>query len=282
MRFSYIDIHSHTNFAAFDNDRAEATQRAYEAGVALINVGTQQDTSRAAIEIAEQYENGVYAAVGLHPIHTAKSFHDEEELGENGKEFTSRGEGFDYEYYKKLALHPKVVAIGECGLDYYRHDTNTRMSANDANKKQEEAFRKQIELANEVRKPLMLHIRQAYQEAHALLKTAAKVPGNLHFFAGTVEDAKKFLELGYSFSFTGVVTFTHDYDEVVRYLPLERIMSETDCPYVAPVPFRGKRNEPAYVVEVVKKIAEIRNEDHESVRVQLLKNAEQFFGLQGF
>ncbi|MDP3661399.1 MAG: TatD family hydrolase [bacterium] len=274
MNYRYIDIHSHTNFAAFEKDREEVIKRAREAGVALINVGTQKDTSQKAVEIAEQHESGVYAAVGLHPIHTAKSFYDEDELGEGGKDFTSRGEQFDYNYYKKLALHSKVVAIGECGLDFYRVEN--------LKENQGDVFRKQIELANEVKKPLMLHIRQAYKEAYEILKNSAKVAGNVHFFAGTVEEAKPFLNMGFSFSFTGVITFTHDYDEVVRYLPLERIMSETDCPYVAPVPHRGKRNEPAYVVEVVKKIAEIRNEDFERVRAQLIKNAVQFFGLQRF
>lgn len=273
MTYRYIDIHSHINFAAFEKDREEVMKRAREAGVAMINIGTQKDTSASAVALAEKYDSA-YAAVGLHPIHTAKSFHDEEELGEGGREFTSRGEAFDYDHYKKLALHPKVVAIGECGLDYYRVESGKE--------EQEETFRKQIELAIEVKKPLMLHIRSAYADAFNTLKTYTGVRGNLHFFAGTIEDAKPFLDLGFSFSFTGVVTFTNDYNEVVRYLPLERIMSETDCPYVAPVPYRGKRNEPAYVVEVVKKIAEIRNEDFESVRAQLLQNATQFFGLQGF
>ena len=274
MNYRYIDIHTHTNFAAFEKDREDVIKRAQEAGVALINVGTQKDTSQKAVEIAEKYENGVYATVGLHPIHTAKSFHNEEEIGEGGKEFTSHEEQFDYDFYKQLALHPKAVAIGECGLDYYRGTGNVLSI-----KVQEEIFRKQIELAIEVKKPLMLHIRSAYTDAFKILKTYTGVKGNLHFFTGTPEEAKPFLDLGFSFSFTGVISFTHDYDEVVRYLPLGRIMSETDAPFVAPVPYRGKRNEPAYVVEVVKKITEIRNEDFETVRAQLLKNAEQFFGI---
>ncbi|OHA19223.1 MAG: hypothetical protein A3C08_00915 [Candidatus Taylorbacteria bacterium RIFCSPHIGHO2_02_FULL_47_18] len=274
MNYRYIDIHTHTNFAAFEGDRAEAIRRAQEAGVALINVGTQKDTSQKAVEIAEKYENGVYATVGLHPIHTAKSFHNEEEIGEGGKEFTSHEEQFDYEYYKKLAIHTRVVAIGECGLDFYRQDAGA------ANvRKQEEVFRKQIELAIEIKKPLMLHIRKAYKEAYDILKSYTGIAGNLHFFSGTPEEARPFLDKGFSFSFTGVITFARSYDSVICYIPLNRIMSETDAPFVAPAPYRGKRNEPAYVIEVVKKIAEIRNEDHETVRAQLLKNAEQFFGI---
>lgn len=274
MNHRFVDIHTHANFAAFDRDREEVIQRARDARVAMINVGTQKDTSASAVALAEQYE-GVYAAVGLHPIHTSSSFHDSDELGAGGSPpaggFTSRGEKFDYDYYKKLALHPKVVAIGECGLDYYRMENGKE--------RQEANFRKQIELAIEVKKPLMLHIRNAYADVFNILRTYKGVRGNLHFFAGTVHDAKKFLDLGYSFSFTGVITFARNYDEVVRYLPLPRIMSETDAPFVAPAPYRGKCNEPAYVVEVVKKIAEIRGGKFEKVRAQLVENARSFFNL---
>jgi TatD DNase family protein len=244
----FFDIHAHLNFPDFDVDRKEVVGRAGDAGVAVINVGADKESSEKAVELAEQNDN-MWASVGLHP-------NDAEE--------------FDYDFYKKLALNKKVVAIGECGLDFYRAPKNQF-------KKQEEIFIKQIELANEVNKPLMLHIRRAYEEAYEILKTHAKVKCNLHFFAGTLEDAKKFLELGFYFSFTGVITFARNYDEIIRFLPIDKIMSETDCPFVAPEPFRGKRNEPAYVVEVVKKIAEIRGEDFEKVRAQLLSNARIFF-----
>ncbi|TSC68061.1 MAG: TatD DNase family protein [Parcubacteria group bacterium Gr01-1014_72] len=280
MRYSYYDIHTHLNFSAFEADREEVFALAREVGVGVINVGTQKDTSRSAVEFAEKHE-GAWAVVGLHPIHTSASYHDEQELGDGGKAFTSRGETFDYDYYRKLALHPKVVAIGECGLDYYR--SMEHEAWNMEQKKQREIFALQIELAKEVRKPLMLHIRNgssisAYRDAYDILKDKG-VLGNLHFFAGTIEEAKPFLDLGFSFSFTGVITFARSYDEVIRYLPLESIMSETDAPYVAPVPYRGKRNEPSYVVEVVRKIAEIRGEDAEKVREQFVKNTRSFFGL---
>ena len=293
--FRYIDIHSHVNFAAFDADRDETVKRALHAGVAVINVGTQKDTSKKAVELAAQYESGVYAIVGVHPIHTSKSFHDEEELGKigshplgtspskEGEGFMSRGEEFDHDYYKKLAVHPKVVGIGECGLDCYRESQDSGF------KIQERVFRQQIELATEVGKPLMLHLRNgsgrsAYNDAFRILESCflnreSSAGGNLHFFAGSIEEAKPFLDAGFSFSFTGVITFTHDYNEVIRYLPLDAILSETDSPYVAPVPYRGKRNEPLYVKEVVKAIARIRGEDEEKVRVQILKNAEQLFGI---
>ena len=275
--YSYIDIHGHLNFAAYDSDREEVIKRAQEAGVAMITVGTQIDTSRKALELAQTHE-GMFAAVGLHPIHTTVSHHDVQELGEGGKEFTSRGETVDKQAYVDLALDPKVVAIGECGLDYFRLEE-------DSIKKQRETLAVMIDVANEVNKPLMLHIRNpnrgptsAYRDAYDILKERAKVKGNLHFFAGTIEEAKPFLDLGYSFSFTGVITFARNYDEVVKYIPLDRIMTETDCPYVAPKSHRGERNEPAYVIEVVKALAQIKGQSEEVVRKQVMLNAEVYRG----
>ncbi|HEY4517402.1 MAG TPA: TatD family hydrolase [Candidatus Paceibacterota bacterium] len=267
----FVDAHTHVHFVAFDEDREEVFARAKEAQVGMILVGTQKDTSAAAVLLAESHDN-VYATVGLHPIHTSKSFHDTKELGEGGKEFTSRGEDFDTANYGALAKNPKVVGIGECGLDYYRLEEETK-------KRQHETFIAQIELANRLQKPLMLHIRQAYQDALQILRTHAKVQGDVHFFAGTWEEAKQFLELGFTLSFTGVVTFARDYDEVIRNAPLESLLSETDAPYVTPLPFRGKRNEPIHVREVVKQIARIRGEDEEKVRAALLQNARRVFNL---
>ena len=269
----YFDAHTHVHFAAFDEDREAVFARAKEAEVGMLLVGTQKDTSAAAVMAAETHE-GVWAAVGLHPIHTSKSFHDVKELGEGGHPpaggFTSRGESFDISNYEQLAHQPKVVAIGECGLDYYRLDEGTK-------ELQREAFIAQIELANHVGKPLMLHIRNAYEDALEILKAYAKVNGNVHFFAGTWDIARQFLELGFTLSFTGVITFTRDYDDVVRNTPLDMLLSETDAPYVAPVPFRGKRNEPIHVREVVAQIARIRGEDEQKVQETLLKNAKRVF-----
>ncbi len=279
MNFKYIDIHSHTNFKAFEEDRDAVIMRALDAGVAVIKRGTQIDTSRFAVEMANKYD-GVYAIIGLHPIHTGASYHDTKELGEEGKAFTSRGEVFNYEEYKKLIVDPKVVAIGECGLDYYRCTEETIT-------KQKQAFIEQINLANEFNKPLMLHIRNnpeskelnAYSDALEILKENAKVKGDVHFFAGSLEDAKGFVDFGFTLSFTGVITFTHDYDEVVRQTPLDMIMSETDSPYITPTPYRGKRNEPVYVIEVVKKIAEIKGLNVDDVASQLVANAKRVFNL---
>jgi TatD DNase family protein len=275
---NYFDAHTHTNFAAYDEDREVVLARAREAGVGMNVVGTQLDTSRAAVALADAHE-GVWATIGLHPVHTSKSFHDTKELGEGGKEFTSRGEVFDRGAYEELGRNPKVIAIGECGLDYYRLDADTK-------EVQRDAFIRQIELANDLKKPLMLHIRNgvdasadAYRDTIELLKAHANVRGDVHFFAGDWDTARQFLDLGFTLSFTGVVTFTRDYDEVVKNMPLDMILSETDAPYITPVPHRGRRNEPAYVIEIVRAIARIRGEDVETVRMQTLANAERVFSL---
>lgn len=276
MNPKYIDIHSHVNFKAFDEDREQVLKRALDNNTWVINVGTQIDTSKKAVELAHKYPEGVYAIIGLHPIHTGASFHDEKELGEGGAEFTSHGEVFDKEKYLELLRDPKVVGVGECGLDYFRCDTESI-------EKQKKAFIEQIEIANEVGKPLMLHIRNnpenkelnAYSDALEILKQHAKVKGDVHFFAGSLEDAKGFVDFGFTLSFTGVITFAKNYDEVIRNTPLDMIMSETDAPYVSPVPYRGKRNEPIYVSEVVKRISEIKNIPLDTVSEALIANAKR-------
>ncbi len=291
----YIDIHSHVQFNAFDADRDEVMKRAFENDTMVINVGTQIDTSKNAVALADKYEKDVYAIVGLHPIHTGASYHDKKELGEGGKEFVSRGEIFDKDAYRELLKNPKVVGVGEVGLDYYRMDEESIS-------KQREALIAQIELANEFNKPIMLHIRNnpenkgrtsmdgarhdfaksnAYFDALEILKEHYKGreqdKGDVHFFAGGVEEAKAFLEFGFTLSFTGVITFTTQYDEVVKNTPLDMIMTETDCPYVTPAPHRGKRNEPMYVREVVKKIALIKGLPEDEVAKAIMANAQRVF-----
>ena len=267
----YFDAHTHTNFVAYEGDREATILRAKEAGVGMNVVGTQLDTSRSALSLAQKHDN-VWATVGLHPVHTTKSYHDVKELGEGGKEFTSRGEVFDADAYQVLGKDPRVIAIGECGLDYFRAEADTKEI-------QKSAFIGQIELANELRKPLMLHIRNAYEDALEILRAHAKVRGDVHFFAGDWGVAKKFLDMGFTLSFTGVITFTHDYDDVVKNAPADMLLSETDAPYVTPAPFRGQRNEPAYVEHVVRRIAEIRGEEPGKMAAALLENAERVFGI---
>jgi len=275
----YFDAHTHVNFSAYNEDRAEVIARAKEAEIGMNVVGTQFDTSRSAVELAEKYEN-VWATVGLHPIHTTRSYHDEKELGPSfaevseGKEgFVSRGEQFDILNYETLARKSKkVIAIGECGLDYCRVDKGTK-------EVQVQAFVEQIELANRLQKPLMLHIRDAYDDALEIVRTHATVQGDVHFFAGDWGVAKQFLELGFTLSFTGVITFTQEYDEVIRSTPLDMLLTETDAPYVTPVPHRGKRNEPSYVSLVVRRMAQIKGVEEEEMRSRAIDTAARVFSI---
>lgn len=276
----FFDAHTHLQFSGYDADRDAVISRARAAGVVIANVGTQKDTSRFAVELAEKYD-GTYATVGLHPIHTSKSYHDEKELGggEAAKAFTSRGEFFDLDYYRSLALHDKVIAIGECGLDYFRF--NEDEPRDQQMRKQREAFVGQIGLAREIKKPLMIHCRNAFSDVVEILRSPAypviEDAGVVHFFTGTPDEARAFLDLGFSFTFGGVVTFTHDYDEAIKMIPIERILSETDAPYVSPAPYRGKRNEPAYVVETVKKLAELKGVTPDDMKEQIWTNAKRIF-----
>lgn len=277
MEPKLIDAHTHAQFAAFEEDAGFVIKRALDVGVWMVNVGTQKDTSQKAIEMAEKYPEGVYATVGLHPIHTDKSFHDEQELG-GDTGFTSRGEKFDYEYYKKLAQHPKVVAIGECGFDYYR------LLREDSKNKQEAAFIKQIELSLEIKKPLMIHCRQGFGDLIRVLgmyfsQGNSEKPGIIHFFSGNLKEATILLDMGFSFTFGGVITFSRDYDEIIKLIPHERILLETDAPYVAPAPYRGRRNEPVYLVEVAKKIAELKDAGLEEISLQTVKNTREILGI---
>lgn len=281
----YIDIHAHTNFVIFDKDRGEVIRRAIENDTWIINIGTQYDTSKKAVDMTNEYTEGVYACIGLHPIHTSRSYHDENELGIEGREFTSRGEIFNREKYKELAKDKKVVGIGECGLDYYH------MSL-DGVEKQKSAFIEQIELANELNLPLMLHIRNsatdkshnAYFDVYKLLKKYAKVKGVVHFFSGSIEDMQRFIEIGFYVSFSGPITFPSkpeicDYEQVIKKTPIDRIMADTDSPYVAPVPNRGKRNEPVHVREIIKKIALIKDLPEEEVLNSVRSNIKKLFDI---
>ena len=262
----YIDIHGHVNFPDYDADREAVFARAKDAGVGMIIIGTDLESSKRAIELAEKHDD-VWATVGVHPTDDVAAV-------------------FDYDSFKKLAEHPKVVAIGECGLDYFHPKSMSGVNIDLG--AQRELFLKHISLANEINKPLMLHVRNgvgsanggAYQEAVAILKQHSKVRANFHFFAGTMEDARAILEIGGMVSFTGVVTFARSYDDLIKNIPPDRMMSETDCPFVSPTPYRGKRNEPVYVVEVMKSIASIRRENEPEVAKQLLENAVSFFGLK--
>lgn len=300
-----FDCHTHVQFSAFEKDWKEVIARAQAAGVSIINVGTQRDTSARAVEVAHMYPQGVYAAVGLHPVHTTKSFHDEQELGNptslrsSGQTpkglggFVSRGEEFDFAFYAKLARDPKVVALGECGLDYYRPEGDPLQYK----AKQRLAFVQHVQIAQETEKALMLHCRpssvktsagkalgidDAYEDLLGIL-TDLKFPPEravLHFYVGSPAMTKKFLHAGFNFEFGGVITFTRDYDEQIKMIPSERILTETDAPYVSPEPYRGRRNEPAYVSEVVKKLAELKGVSYDEMAKKTDENARRVFRIQ--
>jgi TatD DNase family protein len=265
--FKYIDIHTHLNLDAFAVDGGGVARHTLDEKVAYINVGTGKETSERALALARSSPHGVFATVGLHPVHAG------------GGSVVAESVVFDAVHYRALAQDEKVVAIGECGFDYFRVEKDTKVQ-------QEVAFIAQIQLANELQKPLMLHIRdvqgsmEAYLDALTVLKQYANVLGNVHFFAGTYDIARQFWEMGYTTSFTGVITFSNQYDGVIKNAPLTMLHAETDAPYVSPKPFRGQRNEPLHVCEVYKRIAEIRGQDAEDVRLALLQNAERLFTIK--
>lgn len=264
----YIDIHSHIHDKAFDEDRDAVIAEMKERGFATITIGTDLIESEKAIVCAEKYDN-VWATVGVHPV-------------------DNRNEQFDKENYRGLLQHTKVVALGECGLDYY-HLRDFKGDKTTEKERQKKLFHEQIELAVECDKPLMLHGRpdegmDAYDDMLLMLNEAKnkygdRVRGNAHFFVGTAVVAQQFNNIGFTVSFSGVVTFAKMYEELVRTTPLDMIHAETDSPYAAPAPHRGKRNTPLYVEHIYEKIAELKGIDKEEVRIQLLKNAGRVFGL---
>lgn len=276
----FFDAHTHLQFLPFDADRDAVIGRARDAGVRMVLVGTQLSTSEGGLALAGRYPGEMWAAVGFHPAHASEyaRHHDENEQP------TAEREEFDIERLRGLAADARVVAIGECGLDYYRMPPDEREAAR--NKElQRSVFHEQVLLAAEVKKPLMVHCRSAFTDVISVLHDAhypvscARSPGIIHFFTGTPDDARAFLDIGFSFTFGGVVTFARAYDEAIRMIPQDRILSETDAPYVAPAPNRGKRNEPAYVVETVKKLAELKGLSVERMAEQINENARTVFGI---
>ncbi len=276
----FFDAHTHVHFAAYDGDRDDVIKRASDLGIGMVTVGTQTSSSKRAVEAAKDNAN-IWAAVGFHPSHFAREwYHDKNE------QVSAEREEFNVSELEKLADNEKVVAIGECGLDYSRVEAGDE----DTRKRQKEGFVEQVELAARVGKPLMIHCRNAHSTGSgqafgdlidilgANRKKLTKQP-IIHFFSGNKEEAGKLLEFGAYFTFGGVITFSRDYDEVIKILPMDRILSETDAPYVAPLPHRGKRNESAYVIETVKKLAEIKLVSTESIAHQILNNAEDIFNI---
>lgn len=260
----YFDAHCHIQFPQYEEDRGELIDAMNQAGIGGIVVGVDLASSKKALDLVQDAPT-LFASVGLHP--------------NSAQEFDG------IEPFAELAVDPKIVAIGECGLDNFRpNDVET------AKPLQREVFLAHVELAARTRKPLMIHTRpakgtqDAYHDLIDILTEAKRkhgdaLTGNIHFFVGGVEDARKFVELDFTLSYTAVLTFARDYDEVVRFIPLSHLITETDSPYVAPAPTRGKRNDPRAIPAVVEAIAGIRGEDPEEVRVHILQNVERVFNL---
>lgn len=262
----------------------------------MLTVGTQADTSREAVRVANAHE-GVWATVGLHPNHTtAQEFVDESEEDTIAKVKT-RTEVFDAEMYRPLAQDPKCVAIGECGLDFYRIPEH--LDRTDVIRTQEEMLRRQFDLATELGKPVVIHCRDAHKEQADIIEEYVKkgklgARGVIHCFTGTKEDALRYLALGFYISFSGVVTFPPRKEGsdpsggqtplaplalVARDIPENRILIETDAPYLAPIPMRGKRNEPAYVRHTAEFLAKLRGVTLEEFAKVTTENTRRVFGI---
>lgn len=234
-----IDTHTHLDDARYDSDREAMIARARDAGVeAFVTIGCDLATSRAAIGLADRYPF-VYASIGVHP-------HEVKHIGDMW-----------YDEFRRLAMHKKVVAYGEIGLDYHYNHSSP--------KDQRNRFREQVALARELKLPVIIHTREAQEDTIAILKEekASDVGGVFHCFSGDAWLAKDALDLGFYLSFSGVLTFQNAavLRDIAKTVPLDRLLIETDCPYLTPVPHRGKRNEPAYVSLVAGQLAQIFSSD---------------------
>ncbi len=273
----FIDTHAHVNFATYKDDADEVLKRTLKAGVFVINVGSQYSTSQRAVEMAEKYETGVWAAVGLHPIHLVKRKINpgDSELSEN--DFETTGEIFNYQKYLELAKNPKVVAIGEMGLDYHHFEPED--NAEELKKKQKEVFLEGIRLANEIKKPIIMHCWDAYDDLYEILRNnTVEKRGIIHSFIGGCKTARKFTELGYKIGLNGMVTYAEDFNRLIKELDIKDIVLETDCPYLTPVPHKGERNEPLYVKLVAEKVAKIKEISVEEVAQVTTQNSKKLFG----
>jgi TatD DNase family protein len=243
----------------YDKDRDEMLKRAKDAGVFMICVGTDLETSKKGIELAQKHDN-MWASVGLHP----NDIPDELRIT-------------NYELWLK---EEKVVGIGEVGLDYYRTPELEKQ------KKQKKVFEEFIDLAQRTKKPMILHFRDSPKGSSGRVHKDAleilpkNIAGVSHSFTGNLNEAREYLNRGIYLGFNGIITFAKQYDEVVKYAPLEQILLETDAPYLTPEPYRGQRNESAYVAEVAKRIAEIKNISMERVIEQTTKNCKSLFNLE--
>lgn len=274
-----FDTHCHIQFNRFADDREEVIARCAEQGMFLNVVGTQKDTSKRAVELAEKYD-WMVASIGTHPNHVFPTHIDEEE-----SHFTSREEDFDEAYYEELVRSAKVAAIGETGLDFFHLPKDVPKEA--VFEKQKKVFTAQYQFAQKHGKAMVIHCRDAHDELIALLKSFEKPPrAVIHCYTSDRAHAEAYLAMGLYLGFTGVITFPpkkvdpaaqEKLLEVVRNIPLDRIVVETDSPYLAPIPHRGKRAEPWMVKATVAKIAEIKGLSHREVEEATTANATKLF-----
>ncbi len=287
-----IDTHAHLNFNAYKYDFDEVIRRSLDNNVWMINVGSQYDTSKKAIEIAQKYSEGVYTAIGLHPLHLetglVKIKNDLEET-----EAKKREKGFDYEKYKELAKSEKVIAIGEIGLDYYRQPKTTNKKEI-FKQKQKDLLLEQLKLAKELNLPVVFHCRMGHQDLIEFLKKNKDLRPEkavVHGFVGKLEELKEYLNFDYYIGFNGII-FKNiegiDFEENIKNTPLDKILIETDCPYLTPplpvealvkIRPRNLRNEPIYVRYVAEKIAEIKRFSYKKVVEITSQNAKKLFNL---
>lgn len=252
----FFDSHAHLDEACFDADRAEIFRELPEKGVVnILNIGCDQAASERSVKLAEQYPF-VYAAVGSHP--------DDADHVDDRR----------IAVYRELAQHEKVRAIGEIGLDYHYEDVPREIQQN--------AFRMQMALARELNLPVVIHEREAHEDGLAIVKEFPEVTGVFHCFSGSSEFAKELIKRGYYIGFTGVITFKNARKavEVAEMLPLDRILIETDCPYMAPEPYRGRRNDSRFVPLMAQKIAEIKGLSVEEVAQATTENAKRLFRIK--
>lgn len=282
----FIDTHCHLNFKDYKDDSLVVASNALKENVFMVVVGSEFKTSQRAVELAKGFDKGVYCAIGLHPIHTQDILVKND--NENGKyEFHSRAEDFIEANYQELVnLSPKIVAIGEIGLDYYHLDAPDQESEIKAKNRQKQVFIKQLEFALKNKLPVIIHCREAHDDLYEILANfrknndLSKNWGVIHCFSGDYNWAQKYFDLGLKISFTGLITFVRDFDDVIRRSPLENIMIETDSPYLSPIPYRGQRNNPVWVKEVAKRIAEIKELSLTEVEELLWKNSLDFFNIK--
>lgn len=284
-----IDSHCHVQFNAYKDDMDEVIKRTLGKGVFMITVGTQKDTSQYGLDVAEKYD-GVWATVGLHPNHLVRqSFQDEDEVV---SAVHTREEKFDFDLFKSLATHPKCVAIGETGLDYYRiPETEDRKVVLED---QRQNVRAHFDLATQMNLPVSVHCRDAYQDQIELIAeyvNSGKLTkrGVIHCFSGSFQEAQEFIKIGFLIGIGGIVTFPpkknnegglSDLQKTVCELPLEKIILETDAPYLSPVPERGERNEPWKVQFVAEKIAELKGLTVDVVAEETTKNVCELFEIK--